>query len=116
MRNFRLLDCWKQGMDIVKLTYKLLETLPPSENYGLKSQMARAVVSMPSNIAEGCSRSSNKEVARFFEIAIGSAFELETQLIATESIGYFKQNDISLLVEKIQIFQRQTNAYRNKLI
>jgi len=60
MRNFRLLDCWKLGMDIVKLTYQLIEKLPATENYGLRSQISRAVISMPSNIAEGCSRSSNK--------------------------------------------------------
>jgi len=115
MRNFRLLDCWKLGMEIVKTTYVLLKKLPPSENYGLKSQMTRAVISMPSNIAEGCSRSSNKEVARFFEISIGSAFELETQLIAGKLVGYFDEDEISSLIEKIQSFQRQTNAYRNKL-
>ena len=116
MRNFRLLDCWKLGMEIVKLTYLVFEKLPATENYGLRSQISRAVISMPSNIAEGCSRSSNKEMSRFFEISIGSAFEVETQLIAAQSIGYFTENDISLLIEKIQIFQRQTNAYRNKLL
>ena len=116
MRNFRLLDCWKLGMDIVKRTYQLIDKLPATENYGLRSQISRAVISMPSKIAEGCSRSSNKEMSRFFEIAIGSAFEVETQLIAAQSIGYFNENDISMLIEKIQIFQRQTNAYRNKLI
>jgi len=115
MRNFRLLDCWKLGMEIVKFTYQLLEKLPATENYGLRSQISRAVISMPSNLAEGCSRSSNKEMARFFEIAIGSLFELETQIIAGQSIGYFEQNDISSLIEKIQLFQRQTNAYRSKL-
>lgn len=116
MRNFRLLDCWKLGMEIVKLTYPLLEILPATENYGLRSQISRAVISMPSNIAEGCSRSSNKELARFFEISIGSAFELETQLIAGQLVGYFKGNEVSGLIDKIQIFQKQTNAYRNKLI
>ena len=115
MRNFRLLDCWKLGMEIVKLTYQLLEKLPSTENYGLKSQMTRAIISMPSNIAEGCSRSSNKEMARFFEVSIGSSFELETQILAGQSIGYFKKDEISLLIEKLQIFQRQTNAYRSKL-
>jgi len=55
-------------------------------------------------------------MSRFFEISIGSAFEVETQLIAAQSIGYFTENDISFLIEKFQIFQRQTNAYRNKLL
>ena len=116
MRNFRLLDCWKLGMEIVKLTYQLLEKLPSTENYGLRSQMSRAVISIPSNIAEGCSRSSNKEMARFFEVSIGSSFELETQLIAGQSIGYFEKDDIHHLIEKVQIFKRQTNAYRSKLL
>ena len=116
MRNFRLLDCWKLGMEIIKLIYELLEKLPSSENYGLKSQMTRAAISMPSNIAEGCGRNSNKEMGRFFELAISSAFELETQLIAGQLIGYFNQEDIEKLLPEIQKFQKKTNNYRLKLL
>jgi len=116
MRNFRLLDCWKLGMDIVKLTYVLLEKLPLSENFSLRSQMSRAAISMPSNIAEGCGRNSKKDMGRFFEMAVSSAFELETQLLAGQLINYFNQEDINNLLPKIQDFQRKTNSYRLKVL
>ena len=116
MRNFRKLDCWSLGLELVGMVFKLLEKLPDTENYGLRSQMSRAVISMPSNIAEGCSRSSNKETARYFEISIGSAFELETQILAGQITGYFDQNDIDSFVPKIQEFQKKTNAYRLKIL
>ncbi len=116
MRNFRLLDCWKLGMDIVKDIYVLLEKLPLSENFGLRSQMSRAAISMPSNIAEGCGRNGKKEMSRFFEIAVSSAFELETQLLAGQLIGYFTKEDVDNLLPVIQNFQRKTNSYRLKII
>ena len=84
MRNFKELTVWKSGMDIVKKVYILANLLPDTEMYGLKTQMQRAAISIPSNIAEGCSRHSDVEFKRFLEIAIGSSFELETQLILCE--------------------------------
>ena len=103
-------------MEIVEMTFMLLEKLPNVENYGLRSQMSRAVVSMPSNIAEGCSRSSNKETSRFFEIAIGSAFELETQILVAKKVGYLTESDTKELLQKTHEFQRKTNAYRIKIL
>jgi four helix bundle protein len=87
MRDFRKLEFWHLGMELVKLTYQLVKKLPPEEQFGLSFQMRKAVISMPSNIAEGCSRASNKDTSRFFEISIGSAFELETQFLAGLSIA-----------------------------
>jgi four helix bundle protein len=81
MRDFKKLEIWKNGIELVKQVYELSNELPSSEKYGLKSQITRAAVSIPSNIAEGCSRNSEIEFKRFLEIAIGSLFELETQLI-----------------------------------
>lgn len=116
MRNFRKLDCWNLGMELVGKVFKLMEKLPVSENYGLRSQMSRAVISMPSNIAEGCSRSSNKDTARYFEISIGSAFELETLIFAGQIAGYFEVIDIEDVISKTQEFQRKTNSYRIKIL
>jgi len=116
MRNFKKMHCWNLGMEIVGLVYNLLEQLPSVENYGLRSQISRSVISMPSNIAEGCSRNSNKDTARFFEYSVGSAFELETQILAGNIAGYFTQKDISLLLNKIVEFQGKTNAYRLKIL
>jgi four helix bundle protein len=78
MRDFRKLTIWEEGKNIVKQVYQLSFSLPKEEMYGLKSQIQRASVSIPSNIAEGCSRSSDMEFKRYLEIAIGSSFELET--------------------------------------
>ena len=103
-------------MEIVGLVYKLLEDLPSSEKYGLRSQISRSAISMPSHIAEGCSRSSNKDTARFFEIAVGSAFELETQILAGQLIGFFSENDTKTLLSKIVEFQGKTNVYRLKIL
>lgn len=79
--NHKDLDAWKEGMKLVKIIYELTEKLPPSEMYGLKSQLRRASVSVPSNIAEGAARKSNKELIQFTYIAIGSLAEIETQVL-----------------------------------
>ena len=79
MRNFRILQIWQKGVQLVKEMYKLSALLPDVEKYGLKSQICRAAVSIPSNIAEGCSRHSAIDYKRFLKIAGGSSFELETQ-------------------------------------
>jgi len=84
MRNFRNLDVWKNGIELVKEVYQIAKLLPKNEEFGLKSQITRAAVSIPSNIAEGSARNSQIEFKRFLEIAMGSAFELETQLIIME--------------------------------
>ena len=76
MRNFRNLEIWTRGIELVKEIYKLTSKFPSNEKFGLISQMQRASVSIPSNIAEGCSRNSDVEFKRFLEIAIGSSFEL----------------------------------------
>jgi four helix bundle protein len=84
MRNFRDLEVWKKGMEICDIIYDLSTFLPENEKYGLRSQMTRSAVSVPSNIAEGASRSSELDFARFLEIALGSLYELETQLIIAQ--------------------------------
>jgi four helix bundle protein len=87
MRNFRQLRIWKNGMHIAINTFRLIETFPRELRFGFSNQMINAAVSIPSNIAEGSSRSSEKEYMRFIEIALGSSFELDTQLSITEAIN-----------------------------
>lgn len=82
------LEAWKQSIEFVVSIYKLTENFPKHEVYGLSSQMQRAAVSIPSNIAEGCARTSPKETSRFLDVAIGSIAEIETQLIIAEKLGY----------------------------
>jgi four helix bundle protein len=83
------LKVYKNSLDLVIMVYEVTKALPASEDYGLRSQMRRAAVSIPSNIAEGSSRGSTKDFIRFINIASGSLSELETQLLVAEKIGYF---------------------------
>ena len=86
MRNFKDLEVWRLGMTIVKEVYGLVTQLPADERYGLKSQLTRAAVSIPSNIAEGSAKSSEKEFRLYLERALGSAFELETQVLIVKEL------------------------------
>jgi four helix bundle protein len=112
MKDFRKLEIWKKGMEIAKQVYAFTGSLPQKEQFGLISQMNRCSVSIPSNIAEGCSRNSDIELKRFIEIAMGSAFELETQLLLTKEI--YQKEDVSLFVNLNQL-QKMMNAYHSKL-
>jgi len=87
MKNFKKLQVWEKGMAIVVKTYEITKTIHREEQYGLISQMNRASVSIPSNIAEGSSRTSDKDFKRFLQIALGSSCELETQLLITQELS-----------------------------
>jgi len=102
MSNFRNLKIWQKGMDLVIDVYKLSERLPKEEKYGLKSQITRAAISIPSNIAEGASRSSDKDFKRFLEISLGSAFELETQLIIIQKLNMMNNDYIEPVLNTLQ--------------
>lgn len=82
------LEVYKRSLDLVEDLYNLTERFPSSENFGLTSQLRRAAISIPSNIAEGTSRASTKDFIRFLNMASGSLSEIETQLIIAERIGY----------------------------
>jgi four helix bundle protein len=93
MQTFKDLKIWQSGIDLVGYTYEIIRNFPERERFGLISQMTRAVVSVPSNIAEGYGRNSKKEFARFLDIALGSLYELETQLIISVRLGYLESFD-----------------------
>jgi len=115
VRNFRTLNIWKNGIGLVKEVYKLSALLPEDEKYGLKSQMCRAAVSVPSNIAEGSSRNSEMEYKRFLEIAIGSLFELETQLIIIQELCFIPEAIINEVSELVHLEQKMINNLITKL-
>ncbi|MGB0392140.1 MAG: four helix bundle protein, partial [Salibacteraceae bacterium] len=103
--DFRKYEIWQTGMTIVSSTYTLLHSLPDSEKYGLRSQISRSAVSIPSNIAEGCSRESEKDFKRFLEYSLGSCFELETQFlicIQNQFTNTEKTNNLLLEIKKLQ--------------
>jgi len=115
MRNFKELRIWQKGIDIAVKTYQYSETLPKEDKYGIYQQMTRAGVSIPSNIAEGSSRKSEKDYARFIEISLGSAFELETQLIITEKLSKGNQHLLAELKTDIMDQQKMMTGFQQKL-
>jgi len=87
-RNYRDLIAWQKGMDLVEEIYGITKTFPKDEIYGLTPQIRRAVISIPSNIAEGEGRTSKKEFLNFLSIAYGSLREVETQILISERLQY----------------------------
>ena len=92
--NYQNLIVWKKSMDLAKEVYSVVKLLPKEELYVLSDQIRRSVVSIPSNIAEGCGRESRPQMCNFLRIAKGSAAELETQLLLCKNIGYLKDENI----------------------
>ena len=102
---------WQKGMEIVVRIYELTSLLSKGETYGLKNQLQRAAVSIPSNIAEGCSRNSESDFKRFLEIAIGSAYELETQLIIIENVNLISKIKVEPILQLILEEQKMLNSF-----
>ncbi len=115
MRNFRNLGIWKDSFKLVKAVYLFLNDFPKTETYGLVSQMSRAAVSIPSNIAEGSARNTEKDFKRFLEIAMGSAFELETQIMISVDLGLGNKIKADQLLKDLDVLERQINSLINKL-
>lgn len=115
MRKFKDYDVWRNSMNLVKEVYLILEKFPNTEKYNLKSQMSRSAISIPSNIAEGCSRNSKKEFCRFLEIALGSAFELETQSLLSIKIGIINKVELVNYLDLLNKIQRQLNSLIQKI-
>ena len=92
-RGHHKLEAWKVSRELVKRIYVLTQTFPREEMFGLTSQIRRAAVSIPSNIAEGAARTGDREFAQFLNVARGSLSELETQLLIASDLGYINSND-----------------------
>ena len=115
MRNFRELDIWKEGRIIVKSTYLLMRQMPDAEKFGLTSQIKRSVISIPSNIAEGCAKSSEKDLCRFLEISLGSCFELETQLLLCSDVEYLNEDLVLKQIESVQLLEKRISSFMSFL-
>jgi four helix bundle protein len=116
MRNFRKYDVWIDGMELVNNIYNFVEKFPKDERFGLISQMTRSAVSIPSNIAEGASRNSEKDFGRFLEISLGSAFELETQIRISEKREYITSADSIAIIEDLTSLQKRISALRKSML
>jgi len=108
IKNYKDLNIWKRSIELVEDIYRLTKSFPKEELYGLTSQMRRAAVSIPSNIAEGFTRFHNKEYKQFLYIALGSCSELSTQIIIASRLKYFDDNKIELLLNEINEICRMT--------
>ena len=115
MHNFKGLLVWQKARILVSQTYLITQSYPDLERFGLISQMRRCAVSIASNIAEGYGRSTNKDFAHFISISLGSAFELETQLIVSFDINLIDKNKFEEIEKLISEVQRMLYSFRNKL-
>lgn len=115
MKNFKKLQIWQQGMELVKEVYKLSKSLPSSEKYGLTNQITRAAVSIPSNIAEESSRNSEKDYQHFLQIALGSSFEVETQLLIMQKLEMVPKQAVRLVMDILIPEQKMINSLISKL-
>ena len=104
MKTHKDLDVWSFSLDLVEAIYDITKNFPSSEQYGLTSQMRRSAISIPSNIAEGAARSSTKEFIQFLYYSLSSLSELETQIIISERLKYFK--DVIQNKENIEKLRR----------
>ena len=115
IRTYRDLDIWNKGIETVKDVYKTTAKFPKIETYGLISQMRRAAVSVPSNIAEGFRRHHNKEYRQFLYVSLGSCAELETQMTIVKELKYMTENEEVVLLEKLDHLCRMISNLIKKL-
>jgi four helix bundle protein len=112
MHNYLELKIWQQSRELVKQIYLITESFPKSQMYGLANQMQRAAVSIPSNIAEGAGRNTEKEFIRFLDIANGSSFELETQLLLSVDLEFSEQIQIEPIISNLKGIQKMLFKFR----
>ena len=115
MKNFKELNVWEKAHVLTKKIYQSTSTFPREELYGLTSQIRRACASVPTNIAEGCGRNSDAELARFLEIAMGSASELEYLLLLTHDLKLLNAADYHRLTDDVTEVKRMLASFIKKL-
>jgi four helix bundle protein len=116
MHNFRELKIWQRAMDLAVEVYKIVDTFPKEEKYGLSAQAKKSAVSVPSNISEGAGRATNNQFRYFLEIAMGSNNELQTQLELARRFNYITQETTDkILDEAVQVY-KMTLSFYNTLV
>jgi four helix bundle protein len=116
VRSYKELIAWQKAMELVKLVYELTDKFPTDERFGLTQQIRRAVVSIPSNIAEGQGRNSTKEFINHLSIAYGSLMETETQNLIAEMRRYITTEQSNDVMEKAAEVGRLVNGLSNSLV
>lgn len=115
MHNFRKLVIWQKAIDLVTDIYILTRKYPQHEVFGLSSQTQRAAISIPLNIAEGSSKSSNKDFSRFLEMAVGPSYELESAIIIAHNLKYIDTELMNEKVSKLAELQIMLLSFKNSL-
>jgi len=115
MHNLKELKIWNKAIDLTVDVYKATSTFPSDERFGLTSQSRRSAVSIPSNIAEGAGRNSNKEFNNFLGIANGSSYELQTQLVISNRLNLLNDNLLNDLLQQIDELQKMNFAFQQML-
>ena len=110
-QKYTELDVWKHSRALASHVYELSAKFPKSEQFGIVSQIRRCVVSVPSNIAEGCGRQHKKETIQFLSIARGSLFELETQLYISKDLSYITEDQLGICLDKIENLGKLLNGF-----
>lgn len=115
MHRFKELEIWKRSRKFCSSIYEATSKFPESEKFGLTNQLRRASVSIPSNIAEGSSRNSDKDFARFLRIAIGSAYEIETQLLISHDLHFISKENLQKLTFELEEIIKMTSKFKSTL-
>jgi len=115
MRNFKQLLIWQKAFQIAVDSFKLVTAFPKEERFSLSNQITRAAVSISSNIAEGSSRTSEKDYNRFLEVSLGSSFELETQLLIAAAVKFGDEEIRNSLLKNIDEEQKMLMGFMSKL-
>ena len=114
--SYKNLDVYKESKALVKMVYGLLKQFPKEEQYALCDQLRRAVISVPSNVAEGSGRTSMKDQAHFIEMAFGSLMEVDCQLDIAQELGYVSKNELDAICVQISRVAAMLSAMRNKCL
>ena len=115
MRDFHNLLIWQRSHQLTLDVYKVSQSFPKEELFGLTSQIRRAISSIPTNIAEGCGRHSNKDFAHFLQIAIGSASEVEYELLLAHDLQYINKDEYERLINEMVAIRKMIIKYRTEL-
>ncbi len=115
MHKFKDLEIWKKSRIFCSKMYAITSKFPETEKFGLTNQLRRASISIPSNIAEGSSRNSNKDFSRFLQITLGSAYEIETQLLISLDLKFFDKNELDSLLNDLSSIIKMTSKFKSTL-
>jgi four helix bundle protein len=113
--HFKNLKVWQMGMDLVVMVYSIVKDYPKEERYSLVSQITRSAISVPSNIAEGSGRNTDKDFAKYLSQSLGSLYELETQIIASCRLGYISEEKSEEVIKVINELEKMLIGFIRKI-